>query len=57
MQSQDGTGTNCYPNSHLNYSTYNPIQDMSNKDLAKEIMGMIVFSVSLLILTILMLVM
>ena len=30
---------------------------MSNKDLAKEIMGMIVFSVSLLILTILMLVM
>jgi hypothetical protein len=30
---------------------------MSNKDLAKEIAGMIVFSVSLLILTILMLVM
>lgn len=30
---------------------------MSNRDLAKEIMGMIVFSVSLLILTILMMVM
>lgn len=30
---------------------------MSNRDLAKEIMGMIVFTVSLLILTILMMVM